>query len=216
MAKRPTGRRDPLVRRRRRRRFFVDDVPPLRASRRLAAVAAGALRIAERQAHLESEIGAQEVRHVGAVGLDDESLLVLAETEIVEEDVARAVAQHLMHRLPRRRLVERRVEQLLDPRRIQVLGVAIPRRMHGPDAFPRARPRRRFALHHDVAHDRAASGSCALAGELGLPRAGGRRGDLGEPKIGRAPMPVVRLGRDGALRRNQLQARPRAAPRQRR
>ena len=34
---------------------------------------------------------------------------------MVEQEIARSVAQHLMQRRPRRRRVERRVEQLLDP-----------------------------------------------------------------------------------------------------
>ena len=83
--------------------LFLLDVPPLRAPRRLAATAARALRVAERQPHLEREVGAQEVGKVGAVGLDDELLLVLAEAQMVEQDVARFIAQHLVQRRPRRR-----------------------------------------------------------------------------------------------------------------
>ena len=53
---------------------------------------------------------------------------------MVEQDIARSVAQHLVQRLPRRRRVERRVEQLLDPCGIQVFRRAIPGIAQGPDA----------------------------------------------------------------------------------
>src|SRR5450759_3402192 len=98
----------------------MHNVEPLEALRRMAAAAARARRVAERQPHLEREIGAQEVRHVGAVGAHHESGLVLAETQIIEHDIARPIAQHFVQRIPRRRRVERGVEQLLDPGRIQV------------------------------------------------------------------------------------------------
>ena len=114
-AKQAVAGRGILLRGRRRRRFLVLDVPPLWAFRRLTAVTARAFRIAERQPHLEGEIGAKEIRDVGAVGLQDEAFVVLAKIEIVEQDVARAIVQHVMHRLPRGLLVERRVEEFLDP-----------------------------------------------------------------------------------------------------
>ena len=62
-------RRDILFGRRRRTRDLgMFDVEPLVALRRLAAEAARAIRIAERQPHLEGKIGAQEIDEVGAVG----------------------------------------------------------------------------------------------------------------------------------------------------
>ena len=62
-------RRGGLLRRRRRARHLgMLNVEPLVAFRRRAAGAARAIRIAERQPHLEGEIGAQEVDEIGAVG----------------------------------------------------------------------------------------------------------------------------------------------------
>ena len=102
--------------------------------------------VAERQPHLEREIRAQEIRKVGAVGAKDHLHLVFAETQMVEQDIARPVAQHLMQRRPRRRRVQRVVEQLLDPCREQVFRRAIPGVAQRPDAARRrARPRRRSA-----------------------------------------------------------------------
>ena len=109
-----------------------------------------------------------------------------------------------MQRRPRRRGVERRVEQLLDPCGIQVFRRAIPGIAHGPDASRRrVRPRRLVGADGDVAGDRAALGRRALARELRLPRPRGRRRDLGEPEIGRAAVPLARFGRDAAVGRNQ-------------
>ncbi len=90
------------------RRFLFLDVPPLGTFRRVAAAAARALRVAERQPHLEREIGAQEVGKVGAVGANDEPLLVFAQTQMVEQEIALPIAQHFMQRRPRRFRVERR------------------------------------------------------------------------------------------------------------
>ena len=51
------------------------------------------------------------------------ALLVLAQTQMVEQDIAR-LGRAARHASPPRQLfVERRVEQLLDPRRIQIFGV---------------------------------------------------------------------------------------------
>ena len=76
---RRTERRGDLLRREAEARgSSVLNVPPLVALRRLAAAAARALRIAERQPHLEGEIGAQEIWKVGAVGANDEPHLVFA------------------------------------------------------------------------------------------------------------------------------------------
>ena len=151
------------------RRLLFRDVPPLCAFRRLAAVAARAFRVAERQPHLEGEIGAQEVRHVGAIGLNDEPLLILAQAQMIEQEVARRIAQHLMHRLPRRRFIERRVEQCLDPCGVQIFRLAIPGLLCGPHALARARARGLFTLHDDFARDRLAFGGCAIAHEYRLP-----------------------------------------------
>ena len=115
-------------------RLEILDVPPREAPRRLAAAAARALRVAERQPHLEREIGAQEVRKVGAVGANDHLHRVFVETQMVEQEIARPVAQHFMQRRPRRRRVERRVEQLLDPGGIQIFRRAIPGIAQRPDA----------------------------------------------------------------------------------
>src|SRR5262245_49916175 len=119
---------------------------------------------------------------------------------MIEEDVAGLVAQDLMERGPRRSLFERRVEELLDPCRVKVLRPARPLLAHGPDALcRRARPWRLLALNGDVTRKRAALRSRTLARELGLPPPRGRRGDLGEPEIGRSAVPIARFGRDGPI-----------------
>src|SRR5262245_12115869 len=82
--------RDPLLwwRFRRRRRLEILNVPPRVALGSFAGATARAFRVAERQAHLEREIGAQEVRQVGAVGTNNESHRVFTQTQMVEKDVA--------------------------------------------------------------------------------------------------------------------------------
>ena len=70
------------------RRLEILDVKPLLARRRPAATAARAQRIAERQAHLESEVRAQEIRKVRAVRAQHDLHRVFAETEMIEQDVA--------------------------------------------------------------------------------------------------------------------------------
>ena len=192
------------------------NVPPLGTPWRLAAVAARALRVAERQPHLEREIRAQKVGEVGAVGTNDHPHLVFAQTQIVEQEIARSIAQHLMQRLPRRLRLERCVEERLDPRRIKVFRPAISRTAHRPDAPRRlARPRRRVAEHGDVAGDRAALGRRAIARELRVPRPHRRRRDLGEPVIRRPPA-VHAMWRRRFHRARPAKVRPRAASRQRR
>src|SRR5262249_14826949 len=62
----------------------IENVPPLVAFRRLAAAAARAHRVAVREAHLEREISAQEIGEIGAVGLDHDSHLILANAQMVE------------------------------------------------------------------------------------------------------------------------------------
>src|SRR6202034_1912164 len=61
---------------------------PAEAFWRVAAAAARALRIAERQPHLEREIGAQEIRQIGTVWPQHDAHLVFAETQIIEQDIA--------------------------------------------------------------------------------------------------------------------------------
>src|SRR5262249_56246219 len=69
------GGRDLLLRWRfrRGRRLEILNVPPPVAFRPLAAATARALRVAERQPHLERKIGAPEVGEDGAVGTNDHS-----------------------------------------------------------------------------------------------------------------------------------------------
>jgi hypothetical protein len=76
------------------------DARPADAGRRIAAAAARAFREAERQSHLESKIGAQEIRKIGAVRTKHDLHLVFAETKMVEQDVAGFVAQHFVQRRP--------------------------------------------------------------------------------------------------------------------
>src|SRR6478672_11272416 len=88
---------------------------PLEALRRRTPTAARAFRIPERQSHLECEVGAQKIRQVSAVGADDKPYLVFAQAQMVEQEIARSIPQHLMQRRPGRCGIERRVEKLLDP-----------------------------------------------------------------------------------------------------
>ena len=111
---------------------------------------------------LEGEIGAQEIRKVGAVGADDEPQFVFAQAHMVEQDVARFIAQHHVQRRPRRRGVERSIEQRLDPRGIQVFGRAAPCVAQGPEGSLRgARARRLAVAHGDLARDGAVSSAGA-------------------------------------------------------
>ena len=68
-----------------------------------------------------------------------------------------------------------------------------------------ARPRRLVVAHGDFARDRAAVGRRAVARELRVPGARGRRRDLGEPEIRRPAVPLARFGRDAAIGRDQRQ-----------
>ena len=113
---------------------------------------------------------------------------------MVEQKVARLVAQHDMQRRPRQRVVERRVEKLLDPGGVEVFGLAVPGIAHRPDAGATMRLRRRVGAHRDLARDGA-----AIAGEFCLPGAGGGSCDLAEPGIGRAVLPGPRTERDPAV-----------------
>src|SRR5262245_20592197 len=98
---------------RRARWLELLNVPPREALRRLAADAARAFRVPERQPHLECEIRAQKVREVGTVGTNDEPHLVFAQAQMVKQEIARSIAQQHMQRRPRRLCIERRVEKLL-------------------------------------------------------------------------------------------------------
>src|SRR5262249_42326740 len=101
-------------------------------------VAAAALRETEREPELPREVRAQEVRQIGAVGLHAEPVrVVLPEAEMVVQEVALRVARDLVQRAPGGVLVERSVEQLLDPRGVEVLGRAAPLLRDGPYARPR-------------------------------------------------------------------------------
>ena len=78
---------------------------------------------------------------------------------MIEQQITRPIAQDFMQRRPRRRSVERRVEKLLDPCRIQIFRRAIPRVAQGPDALRgRTRRWRSVVAHGDVPGDRAAFG----------------------------------------------------------
>src|SRR6266705_3312072 len=77
---------------------------------------------------------------------------------MVEQEIARGVAHHLVQRRPRRLRFERIVEQLLDPGGEQVLACAIPGVAQGPGAPRRGAWSARFVhAHLDLARDRAAS-----------------------------------------------------------
>ena len=110
-----------------------------------------------------------------------------------------------VQRRPRRRGVDRIVEQLLDPCGEQVLVGAIPRVAQRPDAsLHRARRRRPVGAHGDLAGDRAAAAALARGSAARhLPAAGD--GHLGEPEVGRSAMPPARSRRDRAVRRDQRQ-----------
>ena len=101
-----------------RRRAGVEVRVPAPAARRLAATAAAALGVAERESELPREVGAQEVGQVGAIRLEAKpAFAVLAEAEVVVEEVALGIARDLVQRAPGRLRVEGVVEEPLDPRR---------------------------------------------------------------------------------------------------
>jgi hypothetical protein len=158
----------------------------------LAAAASRAFREAVGQPHLVREVRSQGVGKIGAVGTKID-FSVFVEAEMVEQEIARGVAHHLVQRRPRRLRFERIVEQLLDPGGEQVLACAIPGVAQGPGASRRgARPARFVRAHLDLARDRAASCCRLLRHERRMP--GARRGrlDLGEPEIRRAAMALPR------------------------
>ena len=123
---------------------------------------------------------------------------------MVEQEIARSIAQHFMQRRPRQRCVERRVEQLFDPRGIQIFRLAAPCIAQRPDAaFRCARARRLFVEHDNLARDRAALGRRVVARELHLPLSRGRLGDFGNPGIRRPAEPLARFGCDPPIGRDQ-------------
>src|SRR5262249_43588347 len=91
------------------------------------------------EAHLVREVRSQGVGKICAVGTKID-FSVFVEAEMVEQEIARGVAHHLVQRRPRRLRIERIVEQLLDPGGEQVLACAIPGVAQGPGA-PRRRAR---------------------------------------------------------------------------
>ena len=119
---------------------------------------------------------------------------------MVEQEIARGVAHHLVQRRPRRLRIERIVEQLLDPGGEQVLACAIPGVAQGPGAPRRgARPARFVRAHLDLARDRAASCFRLLGRERRMPGSRRRRLDLGEPEIRRAAVALPRGGGHAAI-----------------
>ena len=66
-------------------------------------------------------------------------------------------------------------------------------------------PRPPLRAHGDVARDRAALGRRVVARERRVPGPHGRRGDLGDPEIGRPAVPLARFRRDLSIGRDQRQ-----------
>ena len=155
-----------------RERALVLDAPPLVASWRPAAAAARALRVAERQPHLEREIRPQEVRKVGAVGRTitipiwssrrPRWLNRNCATDRAAPHAAPATTAP--HRAARRTASRSRRNTGFPFARFQVLrrGQTLP--------SVALRPRRLLGAHGDLARDRAALGRRAVARELRLPR----------------------------------------------
>ena len=136
---------------------------------------------------------------------------------MVEQEIARLIAQHFVQRRPRRRRVERRVEQLLDPCGIQVFRRAIP-------AY--CAPARRCLRSRAAAA--AASARTAISRVIVLHSAGARRARASRATF-RRPATRPRRTRNRAGRRaahaiwprrfrraRSAKARPRAASRRRR
>ena len=97
---------------------------------------------AHRQAQLPGEVGPQKVGQVGAVRLGRQRVavlgIVLAQAQVVVQEVAPGVAQGRRQRPKADRLGRRRIEQRLDPGGEQVLGAGVP----GPLCSSRSRLRR--------------------------------------------------------------------------
>ncbi len=118
-----------------RRRILVGE--EARAARRARVGAAVAVAEAERQAELPGEVGAQEIRQIGAVGRGGDGGLVLrivlAQAEEVHQEVALRIAQRLVQRPEVDRRLRRRVEQDVDPGGEEVLVAAVPAVHRRPD-----------------------------------------------------------------------------------
>src|SRR5579864_5995844 len=152
------------------------DIEPLATPRRLAA---RAIRIAERQPHLEGKIGPQEIDEVGTVRPQAGLRIVFVAAKIIEQKIARLVAQHLMPYFPVQVRLWRAIEQLLDPSRKQGFGRAVPTVAHLPDAARRNMEGLRLARgDRNFTADRAAIRRFDVALQHRAPGAGSRRGDL--------------------------------------
>ena len=209
-------RRDDVFRRD-RARLFVLDIPPDRASRSFAAAAARAFRVAVGQAHLECEIGAQEIRKVGAIGTDEQIDLVFLQAEMIVQQIARRdrAARHAAPATTARRRAARRTASRSRPSRDfpcrGPMNCVSARRCPAPNA-----PRRLGRGDHDLAHDGAAFGRSIVARQaspascrrpaMPLPRARNRAGRRG----GRA------IWRQRCRSERSATIRPRAAFRRRR
>ncbi len=134
-----------------------------RAARRARLRPAIAVAEPERQPQLPGEVGAQEVRQVGAVRRRRDRRLVLgivlAQAEVAVEEVARRIAQRLVQRAKIHRLIDGRVEQRRDPRRVEVLVAPIPGVRRRPHVRAHRRRRRgRLGGDRDLpARDRLAA-----------------------------------------------------------
>jgi hypothetical protein len=122
---------------------------PGHAARRRRAAAARALGVAERQTELPGEVGTQEERQVGAIGLETHAPgLVLVEPEVVVEKVPVAIAEDRVEAAPARVGVERIVEEPLDPGRVEALRAAIPLALDRPHHAVRSLARRSGRRRH--------------------------------------------------------------------
>ena len=124
---------------------------------------------------------------------------------MVEQEIARFIAQHFMQRRPRRlphraarRRASRSTRSTSSPSRDSMYRATARRFLdvaRGADACASA--------HGDFARDRAALRRRAVAREFRMPRPHGRRRDLGEPEIRRPAVPLARLGGDASIGRDQ-------------
>ena len=191
-----------------RGRLLVREHEARLARRHVAAAAAIALRDPEREAQLEREVGAQEVRQIRAVGADDRRVVrVLTAGEVIEEEVPLPVAQDLVQRRPARHLAVGGVEELLDPCGIHVFEVAVPAALDGPEAVRLLRRGGRPGLEGDDGEALRGDALARLARALREGRvveARLRRLDLGDEEV-RRPAAARVGGRDGRrLRRGRL------------
>ena len=186
-----------------RRRVGIWNAEPLRALRRRAAAAARALRVAERQPHLEGEIGAQEVGRSAQSGRMTMPHLVFAEAQMVEQDVARLRSRSTSCSAGHDGAASSgasnsfsiQAENRFSVARFQVLrtGQTLPAAARGRGGLSACTAMSRVIVPQPAhaAHERR------------VPGAGGRRRDLGEPEIRRAAVPVARFGGDAAVGRDQ-------------